>query len=278
MEENENVKIQLTVTDNNNATNSSTIYINIKAIPPAKTPSEIENMTTENATKSLLETTTENAGKILDQVSSEKAGEIINAGVQAGNTAKIGQILSKMSSDKAAYAIIEANDKSATTVIGSIISENINSAALISDSAAKQNLEKTAQMLENSETTVLADLLIKIYDLPHTPEIAGNILNTISTEKSNEVTLILLEDEKYEYIAGMFEQLSDEKLTTIWNSLTETEKSTLSQYLSSDTKGGITEQDGGAPWLSLTVIAIVIIIIAIILSWRYLGSKEKQGM
>ncbi len=278
VEENETVKIQLTVTDNNNATHTSTTYINIQAIPPALTAEEIENNPTENATKTIIETDAENAGKILDQISSTKASEIINEAVNTGNTEKIGQILSKMNSEKAAFATIEADTKSAISVIESIIKENINSAALISDSIAKQNLEKAGQILENIETTTLTNLLIKIYELPHTPEIAGKILNTISNEKSREVTILLLEDEEYEYVANMFEELSGEKLNTLWNSLTETEKSNISQYLSSSTKEKITDQEKTMPWLTLTVLIIVIITIGIILSWKYLGSNERQGL
>ncbi len=278
VEENETVTLRLTVTDNNNATDTTTTYVVIQPISQVKTSIEIENMPAENATKRLVETNIENAAKLLNQVSSQKAGEIINEAVDTGKTIKIGQILTRMSSEKAAVAVIEASSKSATSVMESIIGENIDSAALITDKAAKQNLEKIGLIVENIKTVPLSQLLIKIYDLPHTPEIAGNILSTISTDKGLEVTVVLLEDNKYEYVAGMFEQLSGEKLNFIWNNLTESEKSTLSQYLTKSTENQLVVEEKELPWASLAVIAVIIIAVSILVSWRYEGSKKKRGL
>lgn len=259
-----NVTVELTVEDDDGATDNDSATVAVRALPPAPSPEVIENMTPENAAENLAGSDPENAARTLENVASESVGKIIDASVGKGLTDNVADILRRMDTYKAASAIISAETNSSARVIESIIGRDIDSAALITDNAAKRNLERAASIADNIETASLSDLLVEIYDLPETPKVAGDLLGAISTGKSIAVTQNLIESGKYAYVNGMFGYLSNEKLNDVWEGLTQEQKDALLPHLSSEVKDRI-EALKPFPWEVVIGIIVVIIFIAIII-------------
>lgn len=279
VENDADVVVELTVTDDNDATASDNATVTVLALPPAPSAEDIENMSPENAAENLVGSDPESAARMLENVSPENAGRIIDASVEMGLTDNIADILNRMDASKAALIIISAESHSSARIIESIIGTDIDSAALITDNAAKQNLERTASIAENIETASLSDLLVEIYDLPETPEVAGDLLGAMSLDKSTAVVQTLIGRGDYSYVNGMFGHLTDERLNSIWNGLTQGQKDALLPYLSSQVVDRITapEPSEPFPWATVAVVIIAIIIILAV-AWYWAPRRGTEGI
>ncbi len=276
----DNYTVTLTVTDNSGLTDNSTHIVAVSSAPPAPSPEEIENMSAENAAKSLAVSDPEAAAETLENLPPEKVGDIIDAGVGAGLTDEIAGILSEMDTYKAASVVIAAESNSTARILESITGMNVDAAALITDNVARQNLEKAASIAGNMETESLVDLLIGIYELPHTPELVAGLLGAMSLDKSTAVIQTLIERGEFSCIDGMFQHLAGDKLNGIWGGLTEGQRNILLSHLSPEVKGKISELGDGRefPWALIGGIIAVIVLAVVFLLYTGIGKKARSAL
>jgi hypothetical protein len=238
-------------------------------MPLGQSPEEIENMSAENAAKTLAGLDPTLAASVLATLSPENAGDIIDAAVALGLVENFADILCMASPSSAASSLLEASSANAARVMEAMVDSCAETAAEIAVSAAEAELEGAASILDEMETGLVATLLTQICDLA-APEDAGNLLRAISTGKSIAVTQTLIENERYACVNEMFGYLSDERLNDVWEGLTQEQKDALLPHLSSGVKDRIEALKLPKSFptaLLVGIITSIVIILVIIRFW-----------
>lgn len=259
------VKLKVMDDDGVSSMTSKSLEVSPLELP---SPGAVERMSTDRAVKELSSLSPELAARILENVSSGKAGEILNEFTLDVKSPEMVKILKKSDRSKAASWIQSVDPSTAALITKEIAKENGVLAAELVDQGAKQNLDLQAQILGRLRSDMVADLLIRVFDLPATPEAAADLLQAMSLEKSKGVIESLVSHEKFSYVDEMFSHLSSEKLNSTYESLSSDVKGELKPHLSSGVKSKLSIESGPSSLIIGGIIAAVIIAAAVLVYWK----------
>lgn len=245
--------------------------------PTGPSPEEIENMSAENAAKTLAGLDPTQAASLLATLSLENAGDIIDAAVALGLVEDFADILCRASPSSATSSLLEASPANAAKVMEAMVDSCPETAAEITASAAGAELEGAASILNEMETELVATLLTQVCDLP-TPEDAGNLLGAISTGEGIAVTQTLIESKRYACVNEMFGYLSDERLNDVWEGLTQEQKDALLPHLTSEVKDRIEALKPTKPFPWPVVVALIIVVVILVGIWYWTRRRPSGGL
>ncbi len=226
------VTVELTCEDEDGASaseNTTVTVINRKKAPLSEI---IENMTPENAAENLAASDFESAARVMDNLDPNFAGEIIDAAISRGLCRNMGKIINLMETSKAVAARHSAKLSSATAITKCMVEDDLLRASEIVDAGAKMDLSIESGIISGLDAETAANILMRVYDLPETPQAAADLLSNMEIESSTGVIRYLIDQDSSTYVDGIFSHLDISSLNMIYERLSIYERGVVWPQLS----------------------------------------------
>lgn len=210
----------------------------------------------DSAAEIIVEVDVTVAADILEDIPPEKAGKIVEMAVEKGLTEGIAEIMLEMEEESSAAVLVEVEPIYGADVVESMFDIDVTRCAQRVEAAVELDVERMADILEEVEVDVLADLLLEIARLTSTPSTVAAVFEAMSLDKVLEVVRAWISLEALQESGVIFGYLTSGTLNNVYSSLTVAERATIYPYLSAETVAAIKLEMLPLPDLTPTLISV----------------------